>query len=289
MFWTKKLSVNGSNSGYCNRMKLRSLAGSLLTLALLLTGCQTARHTDRDTLTLVQLCDPQIGFRDYPAELARLQQAVRQINELHPDLVVVCGDLVNRADEPSFADFNQATAALRMPVRCAPGNHDLGNVPTANSLALYRRSIGPDYYSFQQGGYRFIIANTQLWKANVPGESERHDAWFKSTIREAARRGEPVVVACHYPPYEKSPDEPEAYFNLPPPKRAELLDLFRECGVVAVLVGHAHKTIIHDYHGIAIVASETTSENFDKRPYGFRVWRLTRHYAPEHRFVPLKP
>ncbi len=57
--------------------------------------------------------------------------------------------------------------------------------------------------------------------------------------------------------------------------------------MVAVLAGHAHKTLILDYEGIPIVASETTSENFDKRPYGFRVWRIGKDRAPEHHFVPL--
>ncbi len=258
----------------------------LLTLSCGCRGLRPAASSDQG-FTFVQLCDPQIGFRDYDAELGRLRQATRQINEIRPDFTVVCGDLVNRADETSFRDFKAAGALLNAPLHCAPGNHDIGNTPTPASLATYRQFMGRDYYSFAHQGFVFVVANTQLWKAEVAGESEKHDAWFKQTLQAAARKRQPVVVVCHYPPFEQAPGEPEAYFNLAVEKRTELLDLFKRCGVVAVLVGHAHKTLLLEYGGIPIVASETTSENFDKRPFGFRVWRIGKNQPPRHEFVPL--
>jgi Icc-related predicted phosphoesterase len=274
--------MRGSNKLF-RGLALAALA--LITIGV--AGCRSTGSSAPRDFTFVQLCDPQIGFKDYQAELGRLEQAVRQINDLQPDLVVVCGDMVNKPDTKSFADFNAAKAKLQMPVYCAPGNHDIGNAPTPGSLDAYRKQIGKDYYSFTHKGFVFVVANTQLWKTNLTFESEQHDAWFKRTLEKAAKKRQPIIVVCHYPPFEQTPNEPEAYFNLAPEKRNELLDLFQRSGVVAVLVGHAHKTLILEYEGIPIVASETTSENFDKRPYGFRVWRIGKERALEHHFVPL--
>jgi predicted phosphodiesterase len=75
--------------------------------------------------------------------------------------------------------------------------------------------------------------------------------------------------------------------NLPQTKRKALLDLFEEKGVVAVLAGHTHRLIINEYKGIQLINGETTSSNFDKRPFGFRLWHVTGERPFKHEFVPL--
>jgi serine/threonine-protein phosphatase CPPED1 len=268
--------------------KLFAAVTALCLLVLFRLPCAKAGPVPiAQAFDFVQMADPQIGFSDYAADLDRLQQAVREINALHPDLVVICGDLVNNANENSYKDFATARAGLKVSSHCAPGNHDVSNAPTPETLANYRRHVGKDYYSFEHKGGVFVIANTQLWKAPVPGESEKHDAWFKGVLAEAAREQKPVFVVGHYPPFEKEPDEPEAYFNWPLAKRKELLPLFLRSGVVAILAGHTHKTLLLDYHGIQIVTGETTSRNFDNRPFGFRLWHIDATRPFKHEFVPL--
>ncbi|NIP94679.1 MAG: hypothetical protein GWO24_15060, partial [Akkermansiaceae bacterium] len=72
-------------------------------------------------------------------------------------------------------------------------------------------------------GFTFVIANTQLWKAPVAGESEKHDAWFRKSLAEARSKRRPVVVVVHYPLFVEGPDEKETYWNLPVAKRREIL------------------------------------------------------------------
>ena len=86
---------------------------------------------------------------------------------------------------------------------------------------------------------------------------------------------------------EKDPEEDEVY--LPPNKRKQLLALYKQSGVIAVLAGHTHRTIINNYEGIQLVNGETTSMNFDKRPLGFRLWTVASPKSAKHEFVPLKP
>jgi 3',5'-cyclic AMP phosphodiesterase CpdA len=133
-----------------------------------------------------------------------------------------------------------------------------------------------------------VVANTSLWKAPVEGESEQHDAWFKQTLQNAAQKHVPVFVVSHYPLFVKKPAETNGYYNLPAEKRKELLKLFEQGGVVVHLAGHTHRTITNDYHGIQIVASQTTSKNFDNQPYGFRLWHVGGRKPYRNEFIPLE-
>jgi serine/threonine-protein phosphatase CPPED1 len=174
-----------------------------------------------------------------------------------------------------------------MPCLLAVGNHDLGNTPTAQTLERYRRLVGPDYFSFVRRGYAFVVVNAQLWKSPLAGETEKQDVWLEKTLKTAARRHQPIFIVSHYPLFVKDPAEPDAYFNLAPARRDQLLAMFDQCGVVAVLAGHTHTTGIHEYHGIQMVTSENTCRNFDKHPFGFRVWHIGPNQPYAHEFVPL--
>ncbi len=269
---------------------------SLLVPALILAALPLVRlvaddeasSKDPTRWSFVQMCDTQLGMGGYEHDVKTFEQAVRQINAAKPDLVLICGDLVNKADDKSFKDFKRIRSGFKLPCYCAAGNHDVENEPTVETLKRYRKKIGPDYYTVDHKGFTFVVANTQLWKAPVKGESEKHDAWFKEALAGAKRKGTPVVVVVHYPLFLKDSDEKEEYFNLPRAKRKEILALCEENGVVAVLAGHTHKTVVNEHKGIQMVNGETTSKNFDQRPMGYRWWDVSAAKALRHHFVGLE-
>lgn len=238
--------------------------------------------------SFVQMCDTQLGMGGYEHDVMTFKLAVKQINSMKPDFVVICGDLVQKANNKSFADFKAIKAGFKLPCHCAAGNHDVQNKPTPESLKRYRETIGKDYYSFENKGYTFIVANTQLWKAPLAGESEKHDAWFKKALEAARAKKLPAVIVAHYPLFVKEPNEKENYYNLPQPKRKEILDLCEKNSVVAFLAGHTHKQITNEYKGIQMVNGETTSRNNDGRPMGFRLWHVDGTKRLRHQFVKLK-
>ncbi len=238
----------------------------------------------------VQLCDTQLGFGavGYEADLKSFQQAVRQINQLKPDLVVICGDLVNVPESRAFADFKEVCAEFNVPYHCAAGNHDLGHPVKPLLLASYRETIGKDYYQFMHHGYTFVVVNTQLWKSPLEPETARHDAWLAQTLREAEKQNSPVFVVGHHPLFLQSADENEQYFNIPPERRKRILELFVENGVIAMLTGHTHKLVSNTHQAIQFLSGETTSKNFDKRPLGFRLWIVDSPKRISHQFVALE-
>ncbi|MDP4678851.1 MAG: hypothetical protein NWS46_00615, partial [Cyclobacteriaceae bacterium] len=60
------------------------------------------------------MCDTQLGMGGYEHDKATFKQAVRQINNLDPDFVVICGDLVHWANDSSFNDFNNIKAGFNI-------------------------------------------------------------------------------------------------------------------------------------------------------------------------------
>ena len=245
----------------------------LLLMTLLFQGMIFGEKTK--SFKFIQMCDTQLGMGGYEHDVNAFKQAVRQINDIMPDMVFICGGLVDKANEKSFKDFNDIKSGFKVACHCASGNHDVGNSPTIKSLKFYREHIGKDYYTVKHKGYTFIITNTQLWKSPLKGESEKHDKWVKQQLTVAKEKSSPIFIVAHYPLFLKSPDEKEQYFNLPKEKRHELLKLYKESGVVAVIAGHTHKTLINNYKGIQLVNGENTSKSFDKRPLGFRLWTVS--------------
>jgi predicted phosphodiesterase len=256
----------------------------IIVLLFVLVSCAEKKQ---EPFSFVQLCDTQLGFGGYEHDLRALKMAVKQINTLNPDFVVICGDLVNTPNESSFSDYNETIGGFKMPCYSVPGNHDVGNIPNDTTLSYYRKTMGEDYYKFEKNGYSFIVTNSQLWQSNVENESKIHDAWFKKTIREEGVLNKPVFVIGHHPLYEDSVEEESAYFNLPLTKRKEILSLFKQNNVKAYLFGHAHKTIINKYENIELISGGTTSKNFDKTPLGFRVWKVSLDTIAQH-FVELE-
>ena len=256
-----------------------------LLIIVLLTCSVSCDKKVQEPFNFAQLCDTQLGMGGYEHDIKTFEQAVLQINELNPDFVVICGDLVHHANDSSYADFKRIINDLKAPYYLAAGNHDVGNKPTDSTLQYYRKTIGKDYYTFENKGYSFVVTNTQLWKVEVEKESEKHDVWFEYTL-DSIGKNAPIFVVGHYPLFIKSPDEKEKYFNLPLVTRKKILGLFKQYNVEAYLSGHKHETIINNFANIQLVSGETTSKNFDKKPMGFRLWEVSTDTI-SHKFVGL--
>ena len=108
--------------------------------------------------TFIQMSDPQFGMytkdADFEHETANFEFAVAAANRLMPAFVVITGDLINKsADAAQAAEYKRIASKLDPKIKLfsVPGNHDVGNEPTAETLAQYRERFGPDYYSFRVG------------------------------------------------------------------------------------------------------------------------------------------
>ncbi len=127
------------------KINVKIIIPLLFSLATVASVVAAQLSKEPQPFSFVQMCDTQLGMGGYEHDVATFKQAVKQINALPVDFVVICGDLVQTANDQSFADFNEIKAKFTLPCYCAPGNHDVGNAPTKASLANYREKIGKDY------------------------------------------------------------------------------------------------------------------------------------------------
>src|SRR5262245_25025958 len=171
----------------------------------------------------VQLSDPQFGFfeenKGFSRETANLEKAVEHVNRLKPAFVVVTGDLIHLP-----GDAAQASEYLRImkgvdpkiPVHSVPGNHDVDNTPTPDSLAWFKKTFGPDHGSFSVQGCRFLYLNSGLLvhPEKCAEEAEAQGRWLQAEIEKSARE-KPLhlIVFQHHPWYVQNPREPDDYNN----------------------------------------------------------------------------
>ena len=233
----------------------------------------------------VQLSDPQFGFfagdAEFAQETANLEFAITSANRLRPAFVVITGDLVNKAgDAAQLAEYRRITAKLdrSTPLYHVAGNHDVGNAPTPESLAAYRKVLGPDRYTFRHGGLVGIVINSTLFAApqGAPGEARAQEAWLEAELRRARQEGaRHVVVFSHHPLFVADASEPDAYVNIPRERRTRLLELFAANGVRFVFAGHHHQNALALAGALEVVTTGPIGRPLGEGVSGMRVVTVT--------------
>lgn len=223
---------------------------------------------------LTQISDTHLGRR-FPGLIANFHRISEHIDADRPDLVVNTGDV--SFDGPTSRDDAEFAKSLHdaLPVACRylPGNHDIGDNPTAIGLApklpvspAHRRQfcdiIGEDHWSFDAAGWRIIGLNSLVMNSGLGFEAEQFD-WLASELSRA--NGRPVALFLHKPLFLNLPDDPEtpetSIRYVPQPARARLIEMFGTIDLRLIASGHVHQ----------------------RRDF---TWRRTRHvWAPSAGFV----
>jgi 3',5'-cyclic AMP phosphodiesterase CpdA len=198
----------------------------------------------------IQMSDPQFGMftkdASFEHETVNFDFAIATANRLKPAFVVITGDLINKGgDAAQAAEYKRIAAKLDPKIRLfsVPGNHDVGNEPTADSLSRYRERLGKDYYAFRIGDIAAFVLNSNLEKGtkNVQAEAGKMEAWFRTELAKAKQDGvKNLIVFQHIPFFVKDPGEAEVYNNVPVETRQRYLKLLHENGVRYVFAGHLH-------------------------------------------------
>jgi 3',5'-cyclic-AMP phosphodiesterase len=158
-------------------------------------------------VTIAQISDLHIKR---PGELAyarvdtaaALARAIAQLNALKPApaIVVVSGDLVDRALPEEYAHLKELLAPLALPLAVIPGNHD-ARVPL-------RATFPQQPYARPEGALNFAIAlgalDLILIDSSVPGEpfgllDAETIKWLEATLARSTER--PALLFLHHPPF----------------------------------------------------------------------------------------
>jgi DNA repair exonuclease SbcCD nuclease subunit len=255
-----------------------------------------ARAEAAEPLFFIQLTDPQFGMftdnADFRQETANFEFAIATANRLKPAFVVVTGDLINKmADASQTDEYLRIVAKLdrSIPLYHLPGNHDIGNDPTPESIAAYVTRFGPDHYSFRCGPILGLVLNSCLVKSSkgVAQQAAQQEVWLKAELEKAKQDKVPhVMVFQHHPWFAAKVDEPDAYDNLPLQERRRFLDLLRQYGVTHVFAGHYHANVTANYDSLEMVTTGAIGKPLRNDVSGLRVV-IVRDTGIEHRYYHL--
>lgn len=255
------------------------------TCAFVLAMC-AGDNARREDFFFVQLSDPQFGMytadSSFEQETANLELAVATVNRLRPAFVIVTGDLVNEVgNRDEIAEYLRVTAKLdrSIPLHNVPGNHDVGNEPTPQTIEAYRKRFGPDHYAFRSGDLAGIVLNSSLIVA--PGKAralyEEQEAWLRRELERARRdRVRHVIIFQHHPWYIDAADEADDYSNVPRAQRARYLARFREFGVRTLISGHYHRNTVARDASFQMVAGGPVGQPRDDGRSGLAIVNVSK-------------
>ena len=218
------------------------------------------------------------------------------IDATRPDLVINSGDISfdgpNSRSDLEFA--KELHDALPVPCRQLPGNHDIGDNPTAigpvpkqpateECRQNYLSVIGEDRWRFDEAGWCFIGLNSLIMNTGIESEAEQFD-WLAAELGRA--NGKPVALFLHKPLYLNEPDDPElvssAIRYVPQPRRKQVIEMFGNVDLRLVASGHVHQrrdfTYRHTRHvwapSAGFVISDAMQEKIGIKEVGLVEYRF---------------
>jgi len=254
--------------------------------------------------TLVHLSDLHFGRIDETI----LAPLLVTVTELRPDVVVVSGDLTQRARPREFQAARTFLDALPTPQIIVPGNHD---VPLYNlygrfvrRLSTYQRYITADLEPFYADDEIAILGlNTaRSWTFKGGRLNVQQVARIRARLCDGAAAVVKILVTHH--PFDVPADAADQDVV----GRARLaMEILAACGVDLLLAGHVHRSYLghtaaryhlDGYSALIIQAGTATSTRGRGEANAFNVLRIARpHLTVEHwlwqpsrsAFAPLAP
>ena len=274
---------------------LATLSKSLLILFLMfISACSSIGPASK--LTFFQMADTQFGFfnanKEFSRETVNMEKAIAESNRLKPAFVVICGDLVNKpGDMAQIAEYKRIAAKLDPSIKLysVSGNHDVENVPTIASLALYKKHFGDDRYTFRSGNVLGIILNSSLIKdpSLAPIEAANQLEWLIQVLKDAKKsNAKNIMVFMHHSLFLKDSNEPDEYFNINAERRKIYLELFKTYGVKQVFAGHYHRNAYGKFGDMEMITTGPVGRPLGVDSSGFRIINVKGKIV-DHRYFAL--
>lgn len=240
---------------------------------------------------IVHLSDLHFGRVDERV-VRPLAEAVR---DLKPSLVVVSGDLTQRARAHQFQEARAFLDSLPKPQVVVPGNHD---VPLWDALARFtqplekfRRYISDDLEPFYEDGEMAVagVNTARSWTRKYGRVNERQVARLRERL--CGYRDEVFKVVVTHHPFDLPPGHDEREIV----GRARMaMEALAACGVDILLAGHLHlshtghtaeRYRISGHSALCVQAGTATSTRGRGEANSFNVIRLKHPHAQVERRV----
>ena len=163
---------------------------------------KTAKPIERP-LTIVMLSDLHVGYHNPVGELNRW---VTLVNQEHPDLVLIAGDIIDGHMRPLIdEDMAASLRRLHAPVVACLGNHE------------YYSGIDNALLFYKQAGIRLLRdESVNILGVNIVGRDDRTNTHRKSlhTLMKGLDRSRYTIVLDHQPYHLEEAEREGADFQL---------------------------------------------------------------------------
>lgn len=197
---------------------------------------------------LLHISDTHFGTEQPPVMAALLDLAAGQ----RPDLVVLSGDITQRARPAQFQAARAFVDRLGAPVLAIPGNHDIPLLDLRERLtrpyARYARAFGNDLEPMQASDDWMVIGvnTTRAWR-HRNGDLSVAQIERVARLLDTAGPGQLRVVVVHQPlAVTEARDRPHLLYG-----HDEAVRVWAEAGADLLLGGHIHLPYTLALHGLA--------------------------------------
>ncbi|MEI8338136.1 MAG: metallophosphoesterase [bacterium] len=237
--------------------------------------------------TIVHLSDLHFGKID----AKRVNPLIKKISEIKPDLIIVSGDLTQRATEKEYKDAKKFFRKLDRPIFVIPGNHDIPLINIFQRLTdpfkKYKKIISTDLNPFYCDETIAIAGINSVRRYKIT--SGRISSKQISTTEKLLDNLDPKlikIVVCHHPldlPYSAKTIKKHTHGVVSHSKTA--MKHFSKIKVDIFLTGHIHQSHVADtkrrykidgYGGLIIQAGTAMSKRTRWEPVAFNVLKIKR-------------
>lgn len=228
--------------------------------------------------TIVHLSDLHFGSVLTPT----LEPLLASVHALAPDLVIVSGDLTQRAREQQFRDVQAYLARMPRPLLVVPGNHDIPLYDVVrrfvSPLGRYTRLVTGDLSPSFVDDEIAVVGINSARSLTFKGGTLSHAQVARAAELFEALPPHPVrVVVTHHPL-----DIPAGLTGVSVVRgAARALRRFAVCGVELLLTGHLHlvhrapaSVLVPGCHAHLLGAGTATSTRARGEPNSFFVLRV---------------
>lgn len=130
-----------------------------------------------------------------------LDDFVNHVNSLNDiSFILFNGDMVDFGLNKEFNWIAERLGRLQVPYIVAMGNHDM----LANGELIFHEMFGPDNFSFEYNGSKFICLNTNCRERGMDG-SIPNISWLQTELADTTKRN--VFILSHVPPFSADFDK----------------------------------------------------------------------------------
>ena len=233
--------------------------------------------------TLVHLSDLHFGRVDYSV----LEPLVATVWEIKPDVVVISGDLTQRARSRQFKDAREFLDRLPSPQIIVPGNHDvpMHNVYKrfAQPLDKYKRYITDDLAPFYADEEVAVLGLNTARSLTIKDGRINEEQIATINERLCAFPAEVTKIIVTHHPF----DLPEGHSDDLVGRAQLAMEAIARCGADVLLAGHLHishtgessaRYKIAGHSALIVSAGTATSTRGRGETNSFNVLRIKRPF-----------